>query len=156
MGIPRVLEALQANDWTQAAGLGDVDDDAEDFGSFEDAIGSRAGKTGGDGEFDPESLDFGFDAADFEGLRQAIWDSGREAPDTDKAPSAATAAKTPNGTAGETNPRPDDEELDDGEVLKLERMMRKLQAVRDMSAGLTEEQRKRLAARAVGEVMNEL
>lgn len=50
----------------------------------------------------------------------------------------------------------DDKELDDEEVRKLERMMVKLQAVRDMSAGLPEDQRKRLAARAVGEVMKEL
>jgi hypothetical protein len=35
-------------------------------------------------------------------------------------------------------------------------MMMKLQAVKDASAGLPEEQRKRMAARAVGEVMKEL
>lgn len=35
-------------------------------------------------------------------------------------------------------------------------MMLKLSAVRDMAAGLPEDQRRRMAARAVGEVMREL
>lgn len=48
------------------------------------------------------------------------------------------------------------DELGDDDIKKVEQMMRKLQAVRDMSAGLPEEQRKRVAARAVGEVMRDL
>ncbi|EGS17621.1 uncharacterized protein CTHT_0069610 [Thermochaetoides thermophila DSM 1495] len=56
----------------------------------------------------------------------------------------------------------DDEEEEEGgelgeeDVEKLERMMRKLQAVRDATAGMPEEQRKRMAKKAVGEVMREL
>ncbi|KAK0652331.1 hypothetical protein B0T16DRAFT_406023 [Cercophora newfieldiana] len=50
----------------------------------------------------------------------------------------------------------EDEEMDEGEVQKLERMMVKLQAVRDRTAGMSEEQRKRVARQAVGEVMKEL
>lgn len=50
----------------------------------------------------------------------------------------------------------DDDKLGDDDVKKVEQMMRKLQAVRDMSAGLPEAQRKRVAARAVGEVMRDL
>lgn len=50
----------------------------------------------------------------------------------------------------------EDEELGDEDVQKLERMMLKLQAVRDATAGLPEEQRKRMAKRAVGEVMKEM
>lgn len=57
---------------------------------------------------------------------------------------------------GDESTAKDDEELDDDDVKKVEQMMRKLQAVRDMSAGLPEEQRKRVAARAVGEVMRDL
>lgn len=48
------------------------------------------------------------------------------------------------------------DQLGDEDIKKVEQMMRKLQAVRDMSAGLPEEQRKRVAARAVGEVMRDL
>jgi hypothetical protein len=85
-----------------------------------------------DDEFDPESLGFGFDREDFVGLRQAIWGGGG---------------------GGD---REEEEEVGEEDVQKLERMMMKLQAVRDASAGLPEEQRKRMAARAVGEVMKEL
>lgn len=47
-------------------------------------------------------------------------------------------------------------ELDDEDVEKVERMMRRLQAVREAGEGLGYEQRRRMAARAVGEVMKEL
>ena len=154
MGIPRLLEALEANDWTLAPGLGDEDDDDDDdFGGFKDASAAGPDQTGDD-EFDPESLDFGFDKADFEGLRQAIWNAGQEAPDTGGPGPGATTV--PAGTVGATESRPDDDKLDGEEVQRLESMMRKLQAVRDRSAGLPEEQRKRAAARAVGQVMKEL
>ncbi|KAL2263686.1 hypothetical protein VTK26DRAFT_5629 [Humicola hyalothermophila] len=124
-GIARVLEALQANDWSGAGmggnereGLGDDEEDDDD------------------GEFDPESLDFGFDKEDFVGLRKAIWNGGEDG----------------EGPRGEE----EEEGLGDEDVQKLERMMLKLQAVRDATAGLPEEQRKRMAKRAVGEVMREL
>ena len=152
-GIPRVLEALEANEWTQAPGVGDEDDE-DDFGSFEDKSTSPSRKVR-DGEFDPESLDFGFDRADFEGLRQAIWTSGQEVATDPSISETATAARAKPGPTGAQDPA-DDEILDDDEVQKLGNMMRKLQAVRDMSVGLPEEQRKRVAARAVGEVMKEL
>lgn len=58
--------------------------------------------------------------------------------------------------AGKTVTGKEDDELDEGDVQQIEQMMRKLQAVRDMSAGLPEDQRKRMAARAVGEVMRDL
>lgn len=68
---------------------------------------------------------------DFEGLRKAIWEAKE-------------------GEGG-------DEEMEDEEdVKKLERAMLKLQAVRDRGVGMTEEQRKRMAKQAVGEVMKEL
>ncbi|KAL9950020.1 hypothetical protein D7B24_001152 [Verticillium nonalfalfae] len=128
MGIHRVLEALEANDWDQ----GDIPSDLEDeLGGLED------------GRDDPESLDFGVDRADFEGLRQAIWGLDTE-------PRA-------EGDGGARGSGAQAEPLDEAaEVEKLESMMRKLQAVRDMSAGLPEEQRKKMAAKAVNEVMKDL
>ncbi|OIW30316.1 hypothetical protein CONLIGDRAFT_363689 [Coniochaeta ligniaria NRRL 30616] len=137
-GIPRVLEALESNDWAQADGFGDEDDD-EDSELGEGDSRSRAAtksKAAASTELedppdlDPESLEFGFDKEDFAGLKKAIWSSGRE--------------------------EGDEEEETEEDVQKLEGMMRKLLAVRDMSAGLPEEQRKRMAKKAVGEVMKEL
>lgn len=135
-GIPRVLEALESNDWAQADGFGDEEEEEGselgEGGSTRPATKSRGGantELDDPPDIDPESLEFGFDREDFAGLRQAIWSSGREE---------------------------DGEEETEDDVQKLEGMMRKLLAVRDMSAGLPEEQRKRMAKKAVGEVMKEL
>jgi hypothetical protein len=209
VGMQRVLEALESNDWASAPagpddGLDHDDDNIgdDDFGDFT-VVGAGQGKQGdmsaededGDedndeGVLNPESLDFGFDRDDFIGLRRAIWNGGRE-PDGDEEEeridrmvqgisstqrqgqgrvSASTSASLqrqpapPTTTTTAPEPAPDaadkeghtSEELDADEVQKLDAMMRKLLAVRDMSAGLPEEQRKRMAARAVGEVMKEL
>ncbi|KAK4040012.1 alpha and gamma adaptin binding protein p34-domain-containing protein [Parachaetomium inaequale] len=126
MGIARVLEALEANDWS-GGGMGGE-------GEEEEADVKEQGQPGEDedDEFDPEKLDFGFDREDFLGLKRAIWSGGEKGGDDE------------------------DEEVGEEDVQKLERMMMKLQAVRDASAGMPEEQRKRMAARAVGEVMKEL
>lgn len=70
-------------------------------------------------------------------MKQAIWEAGQEG--------------NGDGKDGEDEDEPDDEE-----VAKMERMMMKLQAVREAGEGMPEEQRKRMAARAVGEVMKEL
>ncbi|KAH6691427.1 alpha and gamma adaptin binding protein p34 [Plectosphaerella plurivora] len=129
MGVARVLESLEANDWAQLD---------EDYLSDD----GNDGETGhGDGELDPESLEFGFDRADFEGLKKAIW--GME---------ETTAGES---SADDKKKAEEEEVLGEEEVEKLEVMMRKLQAVRDLSAGMPEEERKRLAARAVGEVMKD-
>lgn len=143
-GIPRVQEALEANDWAQ---LSLPADDLSDFGDFTDPSDKKT-KDDDDGkEFDPESLDFGYDKADFEGLRQAIWTSGMPAPDDADAKTSGTSAEG-NG-ANKT-------ELDDEDVEKVGRMMRKLQAVREAGEGMGLEQRQRMAARAVEDVMREL
>ncbi|KAI0535371.1 hypothetical protein GGR58DRAFT_444358 [Xylaria digitata] len=150
-GIPRALEALEANDWVNAS----VDDLGSDFDDIEADIEwqkKRQNAEGDDVDLDPESLDFGFDREDFEGLKRAIRSSGKEDGEdlTDGGPSNAPA----NGgkpTLDET-----EESLDDDDVQKMERMMAKLQAVRDTNAGLPEDQRKRAAAKAVAEVMREL
>ena len=130
VGVARVLEALEANDWS-GGDIGGYGEDAED--EDEEVEGEKK-----DDEFDPESLGFGFDRDDFVGLRRAIWGGG---------------GGDEEGSKGEGE---GDEEGDEDDVQKMERMMSKLHAVRDASAGLPEEQRKRMAARAVAEVMKEL
>ena len=44
-------------------------------------------------------------------------------------------------------------DLDDASIQQVEAAMRKLQAVRELGVGMPENQRRRMAARAVGEVM---
>ena len=145
-------EALEANDWAQ------VDSSAlSDFGDFEEAPPQS---NEDEKELDPESLDFGFDRADFAGLRKAIWSGAGEiehAPEHDKnasgsrtEPSTAVPGNVSKAEAGS------DDEVDDDDVIKVERMMRKLQAAREAGDGMGEEQRRRMAARAVAEVMKEL
>ncbi|KAI8963105.1 alpha and gamma adaptin binding protein p34-domain-containing protein [Daldinia sp. FL1419] len=143
-GIPRALEALESNDWSQAS-AGDLGSDLEDL-EAELSTRKRDKSKENDGpDIDPESLDFGFDREDFAGLKQAIWNSGKEDEDfLNGEPSTESSRKE------------DTEEVNDEEIKKIERMMVKLQAVRDTSAGLPEEQRKRVAAKAVAEVMKEL
>jgi len=206
-GIPRILEALESNDWAQEdmdiledLGIGSDDDD-DDFGAFTGGQTNGRSSRKKDTDIDPESLDFGFDREDFEGLKRAIWTSGQEvdafAPPitTATTATAATSSSTAIGADGSEATQPittkiaedataqaapsrgdrikasdqnpeisgtDDraeQHLDDDdaeEVEKIERMMLKLSAVRDMAAGLPEDQRRRMAARAVGEVMREL
>lgn len=166
-GIPRVKEALEANEWDGVGG----DDLGSDFGDFEAALDDDGeGISGGvgtgskDADLDPESLDFGFDREDFQGLKKAIFSAGKEGDDDgedlmngeppgpqDKKKKKKQGPEEAGGASKEG-----DEKLDEAEVQKLEGMMRKLQAVRDMSAGLPEDQRKRMAAKAVGEVMKDL
>ncbi|KAH6652143.1 alpha and gamma adaptin binding protein p34-domain-containing protein [Truncatella angustata] len=149
-GISRAREALEANDWAQ------MDEDlGSDFGDFEESldVNDETGQPGTSGDkapdLDPESLDFGFDKADFEGLKRAIWNSGQE-----DAEDFMNGEPSRRGVAAEVDG--EDVKLDDDEIQKLEGMMQKLQAVKDMSAGLPEEQRKRMAAKAVNEVMKDL
>jgi alpha- and gamma-adaptin-binding protein p34 len=195
VGIQRVIEALESNDWAAASLEPDdlEDDEDEDFGAFSQAdadleLSRRKNRSAGDGldgedeedyELDPTNLDFGFDKADFVGLRRAIWGGGRAEDDEAEAiidgmaqgnsqsqpPSMfnakATGEEKDAGAAKVPQPRPtpdpdEPDALDEEEVQKLDVMMRKLLAVRDMSTGLPDEQRKRMAARAVGQVMKEL
>ncbi|KAL6922758.1 hypothetical protein ACHAPO_008339 [Fusarium lateritium] len=142
-GVARVKEALEANDWSQLeAPLSD-----SEFGDFE----TSSAKEDKEEELDPQKMGFGFDKTDFEGLRRAIWEASQDVEEpkdvdtgtTDKGPSEAPAA---GGL----------EDLDEEEIAKIEKMMRKLQAVREAGEGMGEEQRKRMAARAVEEVMRDL
>ncbi|KAK3997518.1 hypothetical protein QBC44DRAFT_354546 [Cladorrhinum sp. PSN332] len=124
VGIERVREALESNDWDSGVGVND-EDEGEEGGGEED------------------EFDFGVGVGkeeDMEALKRAIFSGG--------------------GDGGEGSREKEEEregdDLDDDDIKSLERMMQKLQAVRDMSAGLPEGERKRMAKRAVEEVMKEL
>ncbi|KAI0135877.1 hypothetical protein F4814DRAFT_402832 [Daldinia grandis] len=141
-GIHRAVEALESNDWSHAS----ADDLGSDF-DFETELiigNSDSSKDKDAASIDPESLDFGFDREDFAGLKQAIWNSGKDEDFLNGEPTT------------DTDKKDDGEDMNDEEVKKIERMMAKLQAVRDTSAGMPEDQRKRVAAKAVAEVMKEL
>lgn len=153
-------EALEANDWAQ------LDASDPDFGDFEDA----SDKADDDKEFDPENLDFGFDRADFEGLRKAIWSAGQIDDEGDDV-AAAEEKRMASGLGGMASSKSDTDKdpltvpeeggadksgLQDEDVAKVERMMSKLQAVREAGEGMGQEKRRRMAARAVEEVMKEL
>ena len=186
VGIARVREALEANDWSAAAGGGedeeedededgellllrrerqgrqegeavggdgDDDDDDDDDGldgGLSDLVkqsrckGASQSSAGGGGEDDPEDMGFGFGREDsLAALGKAILGGGGGGGGGD-----AGGGKGEDGDG--------DEPLGDEDIQKLERMMRKLQAVRDMTAGMPEEQRRRMAKQAVDEVMKEL
>ncbi|GAP93085.2 putative alpha and gamma adaptin binding protein p34 [Rosellinia necatrix] len=156
-GIPRALEALEANDWenVSAEDLGsdfediDAEIEAQKTHLDEDGMTEEPGAT----HLDAEDLNFGYDPKDFEGLKRAIWSAGKEDGEdsTDGTPGAATAAEGDRQALGGA-----DSPLDDEDIQKIERMMVKLQAVRDTNTGLPEDQRKRAAAKAVAEVMREI
>ncbi|KAI1355939.1 hypothetical protein F5Y01DRAFT_268098 [Xylaria sp. FL0043] len=154
-GIPRALEALEANDWNNAT----LSDPGSDFPDIDAEMGTQKKKRqetddedAEAADLDPESLDFGFDREDFEGLKRAIWNAGKEdGEDFMNGESSSATVEGGKRTLDET-----EDSLDDEEIQKMERMMAKLQAVRDTNAGLPEEQRKRAAAKAVAEVMKEL
>ena len=76
-----------------------------------------------------------------------------------------TSAQTKDGRAQASLPLPgqdtevdadEREALEDDDVARVERMMRKLQAAREAGQGMNEAQRKKMAARAVAEVMRDL
>lgn len=147
VGVPRVLEALESSDWAAIPGvsgsdLGLLDDDETQDADLEDGS-----------ELDIENMDFGFDREDFEGLKKAIWEAKMEREDLGGGEDKAIHQGGEASGAADTGK---DEDGDDDDIRKVEQMMQKLQAVRDMSAGLPEEQRKRMAAKAVGEVMRDL
>lgn len=153
MGIPRVLEALESNDWDSLA----TADDDDDLAALGDETNRGADDDDG-AELDPENLDFGFDREDFEGLKKAIWEARveREGDDGDNQAIGGKSSDLDQASAQAKNTDDGGDELGDEDIQKVEQMMRKLQAVKDMSAGLPEDQRKRMAAKAVGEVMKEL
>lgn len=154
MGIPRVLEALESNEWDSLAAPDDEDDELA-------ALGDETNRDADDEDgtdLDPENLDFGFDREDFEGLKKAIWEARveREGDDGDSQGIGSKPGGLEPAAAQTRNTDDAGDELGDEDIQKVEQMMRKLQAVKDMSAGLPENQKKRMAAKAVGEVMRDL
>lgn len=148
-GIPRALEAFEANDWANAS----ADDLGSDFDDIEAEMEAHKKRQDGSDDpnapdLDPENLGFGFDREDFEGLKRAIWSAGKD--DGEGFIDGGLGADRGKSTSDET-----EEDLDDEDIQKMEQMMAILQAVRDSNAGLPEEQRKRAAAKAVAEVMKE-
>lgn len=159
MGISRAIEALQSNDWSQAGGGEDEEEEDGEFGDFTTTSGQNdvaARRKCLTEDHDAEAdLDFGFDQEDFVGLKKAIWRAGREDDDDDDDDEFTDRPPAP-GAGGEAKAGEEEEEIGEEDVQKLESLMRKLLAVRDMSAGLPEEQRKRIAKQAVGEVLKDL
>jgi hypothetical protein len=84
---------------------------------------------------DPDNLGLGITGDDADALRAAILGTPR--------------------TGGDIRAE-DDDVGDSSDVDKVERMMQRLLAAREAGQGMGEEQRRRLAARAVAEVMREL
>lgn len=157
MGIPRVLEALESNEWDSFA----ADDEDDELAALGDVTKRGTDADDDDGtDLDPENLDFGFDREDFEGLKKAIWEARAEREGDDGGSQGIGSKPGEPDPAAPSQARNADEEgggeLGDEDIQKVEQMMRKLQAVKDMSAGLPEDQRKRMAAKAVGEVMRDL
>lgn len=93
-------------------------------------------------------MDFGFDRADFEGLKAAIWTSGQR---EDDGPVDVKPSETEGGDVGKQG-----EGLEEKDVAKMESMMHQLQLARSAGEGMRPEQRRRMAARAVEEVMREI
>ncbi|KAJ3550921.1 hypothetical protein NPX13_g11448 [Xylaria arbuscula] len=78
-GIPRALEAFEANDWANVS----ADDLGSDFEDIDAELEAHKKRQNGNEDpntpdLDPESLDFGFDREDFEGLKRAIWNAGKD------------------------------------------------------------------------------
>ncbi|PHH84566.1 hypothetical protein CDD83_1725 [Cordyceps sp. RAO-2017] len=103
---------------------------------------------------DPETLAFGFDKADFDGLKRAIWTAGRD--EDEDEPRAETEGETPPHGQPSSGERPGQDDPGPDDVARLEQMMHKLQAARDTGAGLGDAQRRKMAARAVADVMRDL
>jgi hypothetical protein len=97
-------------------------------------------------------MGFGFDQKDFDGLRRAIWEASQDVEEPEESKKADTNKEGTSEAAAAGGL----EDLDEDEIAKIEKMMRKLQAVREAGEGMGEEQRKRMAARAVEEVMRDL
>ncbi|KAH8733963.1 hypothetical protein BGZ61DRAFT_445602 [Ilyonectria robusta] len=152
-GIARVKEALETNDWTEI----ELPFDESDFGDFETGSAKDDDdEAADDKDLDPRKMGFGFDQADFEGLRRAIWEAGQDQPDDAADTKVEGDEKKKDASGDKVLEDSGLGDLDEDEVAKVEKMMRKLQAVREAGEGMGEEQRKRMAARAVEEVMREL
>ncbi|KAL8686507.1 MAG: hypothetical protein Q9224_005428, partial [Gallowayella concinna] len=122
-GLERLKEALEAHEWD----AGD-DFDADEIDDFETSLGLREGEE--DTSSDHVSIGLGRED-DEVGLREAI---------------------LPHDEVGKGEEDTDEKE-GDMQVAELETMMMKMQAVKERGANMPEEDRKRLAAKTVREIM---
>ncbi|EGO61336.1 hypothetical protein NEUTE1DRAFT_58596 [Neurospora tetrasperma FGSC 2508] len=189
MGIARVLEALQSNDWSGGDGdEGDNDNNNNNRGLFDESEDEEDYVDENDGDTEDEfDLGFGYTKKQKMEMRKAFLkgtaDSNRTAEEEleasksvtqtiegqekttkkgeEKGESAAVATDAAKaGPSAESGSGADkveeEEEIGEEDVEKIAKMMLKLQAVRDMSGTVPEEQRRKLALKAVEEVMREL
>jgi len=128
-GVERVREALEANEW--------ADDEA---GDGEDDLGLGLG----DGDEDEEFGEFGFGREEAEmtaelfGLKASLLGDGEDEEED-----------------GYGEGLDDDDKEQKNQVDDLDKMMSKLMAVREQSADMPEAQRKKMAAKAVRELMGD-
>ena len=129
MGLARLKEVLEANEWegNDGGGLGDVLDEDE---KLDDGLALE------------EDLDE-MDKTHVEG-------------DTGELKESLLKVDAVKGQAGHTENEVDEYGGEDDDVQALESMMLRMQAVRDMGADMPEMERKQFAARAVREVMKTL
>ncbi|KAL9012258.1 MAG: hypothetical protein Q9173_002967 [Seirophora scorigena] len=127
VGGERLREALEANVWDAAGGEGDE----EDIDAFEAELGLR-------GDDDDERLELGI-SADCAGMREAIL---KQQVTADKDADTEEEGEEEEGTTDK-----------DIEVKELESMMLKMQAIKEKSASMPDDERRRFAAKAVTEVM---
>ncbi|OAQ97356.1 hypothetical protein LLEC1_03420, partial [Akanthomyces lecanii] len=125
-GLPRVKEALEANEWEQAASVNELVSD-------EDEDGKQTPVRALD---DAENMGFGLGQGDLETLKEAIF---------------ANQYSEEHDEDGK-----DEDVVGDEDVAKVEDMMHKLQAAREAGETMSEAQRRKMAAKAVEEVMREL
>ncbi|KAM3507574.1 hypothetical protein MY11210_007082 [Beauveria gryllotalpidicola] len=123
-GIPRVKEALEANEWDLVSAHEPP---------FDDEV---ANKHTSDDALDPENMNFGLGQADLETLKNAILAN--------------------QGQEQDLQEDRKEEDVGDEDVAKVQAMMRKLQAAREAGETMSETQRRKMAAKAVEEVMREL
>ncbi|KAK3499116.1 alpha and gamma adaptin binding protein p34-domain-containing protein [Neurospora hispaniola] len=187
MGIARVLEALQSNDWSGGDGDEGDNNNNNNRGLFDESEDEEDYVDENDGDTEDEfDLGFGYTKKQKMEMRKAFLkgtaDSNRTAEEEleasksvtqtiegqektkkkgeEKGESAAVATDVANaGPSAESGSGADkvkEEEIGEEDVEKIAKMMLKLQAVRDMSGTVPEEQRRKLALKAVEEVMREL
>ncbi|KAL0466904.1 alpha and gamma adaptin binding protein p34 domain-containing protein [Neurospora intermedia] len=192
MGIARVLEALQSNDWS--GGDGDEGDNNNNNnnnrGLFDESENEEDYVDENEGDIEDEfDLGFGYTKKQKMEMRKAFLkgteDSNRTAEEEleafksvmqtiegqektmqkgeEKGESASVATdvakagpSAESGSGADKVKEEEEEEIGEEDVEKIAKMMLKLQAVRDMSGTVPEEQRRKLALKAVEEVMREL
>ncbi|MCJ1359694.1 MAG: hypothetical protein MMC33_009696 [Icmadophila ericetorum] len=134
IGLARIKEALEANDWE--GGGGGMEEDEDPWGLAADLeLSTDKGSNEKDG-----SEDFGVEIG----------------PPTQEMRAPMLSPQEHLDAIFGSDGRDGDEGEGDIQVQALERMMLKMQAVKDMGAGMPEAERKKFAAKAVADIMKNL